>query len=77
MEDQDIPSSLVLWNIGTAPEIESNLICGGLGKFVSVVVSQFSVILQRISCIHSTSDSMRDSLFTEEALINQIMQEVV
>lgn len=76
MEDQDIPSSLVLWNNGTAPEIESNLKCGGLDKFVSVVESQFSVFLQHLSCIRLTSDSMRDSLFTEEVLINQIMQGV-
>lgn len=42
-----------------------------------VILSIFAVILQHSSWIHSTSNSMRDSLFTEEVLINQIMQGVV
>lgn len=32
MEDQGIPSSLVLWNNGTAPETESNFICRNLTR---------------------------------------------
>lgn len=76
-EDQDIPRSLVPWNNGAAPEIKSNLICGELGKFVSVVVRHFFVVVQHIFCIHSAPDSIRDSLFTKEMLINQITLRVV